>query len=70
MLRSECGQGTSGVVLGIRETLNENRSVTVGAAAGITLLAVLWIVYFVLDVTRGSTPSDIPTPRATTQDTQ
>jgi hypothetical protein len=36
------------VVVGIRETLNENRSVTVGAAIGMTVLAVLWIIYYSL----------------------
>jgi hypothetical protein len=34
--------------VGIRETLNENRSVTVGAAIGMTVLAVLWIIYYSL----------------------
>ena len=34
--------------MGIRETLNENRSVTVGAAIGVTVLAVLWIIYYSL----------------------
>lgn len=32
--------------MGIRETLNENRSVTVGAAIGVTVIAVLWIIYY------------------------
>ena len=34
--------------MGIREMMNENRSVTTGAAIGITILAVLWIVFYTL----------------------
>ena len=32
--------------MGIRETLNDNRSVTIGATIGITVLALLWIVWY------------------------
>jgi hypothetical protein len=44
--------------LGLRQTLNENRSVTVGAAVGITVLAVLWIVWF--SMTGGDIPASPP----------
>ncbi len=42
--------------MGIRETLNENRSVAVGAAIGATLLAVLWIVFYSMNVMNHSDP--------------
>ena len=49
--------------MGIRETMNENRSVTIGATIGITVLAVLWITWY--SITGGEMHS-VPdaTPRA------
>jgi hypothetical protein len=47
--------------LGIRETLNENRSVTVGAAVGLTLLAVLWIAWYSTNAFIIAPPSDTHT---------
>jgi hypothetical protein len=32
--------------VGIRETLNENRSITVGAMIGIIVLAIIWILWY------------------------
>jgi hypothetical protein len=46
--------------VGIRETLNENRSVTVGAAIGMTVLAVLWIIYYSLGGGNPGSGSDSP----------
>jgi hypothetical protein len=46
--------------VGIRETLNENRSVTVGAAIGMTVLAVLWIIYYSLGGGNPGPGSDSP----------
>lgn len=46
--------------MGIRETLNENRSVTVGAAIGMTVLAVLWIIYYSLGGGNPGSGSDLP----------
>jgi len=51
------------LAVGFRETLNENRSVTVGATIGITVLALLWIVWY--SVTGGqihSEPDAAPAP--------
>jgi len=53
--------------VGIRETLNDNRSVTVGATIGITVLAVLWIVWYC--VTGGQIRSD-PPPAVSTPTSQ
>jgi hypothetical protein len=55
--------------VGIRETLNENRSVTVGAAIGVTVIAVLWILYYSLvgvnqSVGTESLPAAAPTSQA------
>jgi hypothetical protein len=32
--------------VGIRETLNENRSVTVGATIGIIVLTIIWVIWY------------------------
>ena len=52
--------------MGIRETLNENRSVTVGAAIGVTVLAVLWILYYSLGGGSPNTGPTSPPPAAPT----
>jgi hypothetical protein len=49
--------------VGIRETLNENRSVTVGATIGITIVAIAWIVWYC--ITGGQIQSS-PAPAAPT----
>ena len=54
--------------MGIRETLNENRSVTVGATIGITIVAVAWIVWYC--ITGGQIRSAPEPSTPTTQNTQ
>jgi len=48
--------------VGIRQQINENRSVTIGAAVGMTVLALLWIVWY--SVTGGEIRSAPETPTA------
>ena len=47
--------------MGIRETMNENRSVTIGAAIGVTVLAILWIVLYSMSEQHGpDVPATLP----------
>jgi hypothetical protein len=50
--------GAAGV--GIRETLNENRAVSVGAAIGVIVLALIWIASQVMSFGPSETPRPAP----------
>jgi hypothetical protein len=54
--------------VGIRETLNENRAVSVGAAIGVIVLALIWIATQVMSFGTNDAPS--PAPSSTPPTTQ